>query len=928
MSKKEIKGIQVNGQDCQVDITSIIGTLTSSNGTVYTLKVDNRGNLYADDGTNVEPYVEPGEAPTTPGLAVAKFYINEFYCGGLNADENSLNYCSHNFVELANLTNKDINLEGMSLQYTINDRDWKVLELKGIIRSGSTFLIRGAQCSDMNSPTTKIKLDTFDMEWKIDSDGTESLIKFDCETSAKFYLTFNLNAYGGASPYDSDAHNVKNDAIGYIDLVGINGKGTVDGSENDPYSNGPLSNTRLYRKYYAMDAVKQATKALSARTNANDWCYIDLTAEDGEVIPDIEDYIPRASFEKKNLFYNKNRLKKDKPTVITCSFGIQATDDGNGATRCFNWVSSNTGDKYLWIRPANAQSWGEPMESFNENDGRSFHTEDFYNRKVKKYSGGFFLVINKYIKSGITAGTYEYVAGSKNADGTPDLSKCTNVRRFTVRTTAEVSSGFTFVQTSDQQGFNWEEYQVWAATGRLIGREDVNHDIHFMINTGDMTQNGNRLSEWVDYFDGKGEFLDNMEEMATIGNNDLSLNPLSLIGNGEDDQKLWHENITLFYTFEVDENNLPIVNIENNDYYVPSLYSFNYGNVHFICLNSEIKSVTETSSLSYGFQTAGNFYPFIKQWCENDISANTGYDWTIMLCHEMPFTIQTAKVVQGRVNAEPLVSPDRIKNGSGCSACANIANSMKYWVSEFCQTNGIKLVIGGHKHTQATTFPILENIVYEGGERIVDSFHPIIPVNATTLANIWSATTLVEYTGGYKYPDTWFTATEVSGETIYTPKDSATERKIGFCTFEYEENIDSGLTPVIYAMSQATGYKHTSNKELPSPDIAWLKYYFPATVNWADPDHDYDPKKNSGQMFPFYTKWDITPNKIEGNVRKGYGIFNGKGKFDINIEGAYARKDMNCLPAEAGQPITSINGITAMTNAEAKTDTRIIEIVK
>jgi hypothetical protein len=925
MDKREIKGIQVNGTDCQLDLTNIVGTLTSPNGSKFFLKVDDKGNLYTDNGSTEGEDVQPLTPPTEAKLAIAKLYINEIYCGGQDADENSVNYCSHNFVELANLTDNDINLQGMSLQYTISDRDWKVLPLKGIIRSGSTFLIRGAQCSAFDSPTTKIKVTEYDMEWKLVTDGNETLIKFDDNISAKFYLTFNLDAYSSSNPYNTTTSAVTSDAIGYIDLVGIQGTGNPGGFEGSAYSRGSLSNKRLYRKYYAMDPVKQATKAINARNNANDWCYIDLTKENGEVIPNIEVYTPRASYEKKNLFYNKTGLQQDKPTVITCSFGIQATDSGSGATRCFNWVSSNTGDKYLWIRTKGSQTWGEAMESFNDGDGRSFHSQDFYNRKVKKYSGGFYLIINKFIKSGLTVGTYEYIAGSKNSDGTPNIGKCTNVRTFTVRSTQDViENGFTFVQTSDQQGFNWEEYEVWAATARLIGREDTENKIEFMINTGDMTQNGNRLGEWIDYFNAKGNFLENMEEMATIGNNDLSLNPLSLIGKGEDYEKLWHENIDLFYTFEADDNNLPVFEVEGNNYFVPSLYSFNYGNVHFICLNSEIKDVTETSELSYGFSTWGNFYPYIKAWCEADIQNNSGYNWNIMLCHEMPFTIQIATVVKDRMDGEhgsdwSMVSPNRIKNGGGCSACANISDDKRYWVSEFCQTNNIRLVIGGHKHTQATTFPILENIIYNESGRTVDSYHPIIPVNAGTLSSIWDATELVPY-NGYKYPDSWF----VNG----LPKDDATKRMIGFCTFIMEDELPVGTKPVVYAMSQATGYKHTSNKELPSPDIAWLQYYFPATVTWSNNDSVKSPTKNNGQMFPFYTVWNIGANKIEGSVRKAYGIFNNKGKFDINIEGAYARKDMNCLSGEQGQPITSINGITAMSDTDAKTDNRIIEIVK
>ena len=84
--------------------------------------------------------------------------------GGLASDEHSYNYCSHHFVELSNLTNEDINLNGLSLQYATEGTQWQVLPLWGTIKAQSTFLIRGAQCSVMDANTTKIKVKTYDME--------------------------------------------------------------------------------------------------------------------------------------------------------------------------------------------------------------------------------------------------------------------------------------------------------------------------------------------------------------------------------------------------------------------------------------------------------------------------------------------------------------------------------------------------------------------------------------------------------------------------------------------------------------------------------------------------------------------------------------------------------------------------------------------
>ena len=68
------------------------------------------------------------------------------------------------------------------------------------------------------------------------------------------------------------------------------------------------------------------------------------------------------------------------------------------------------------------------------------------------------------------------------------------------------------------------------------------------------------------------------------------------------------------------------------------------------------------------------------------------------------------------------------------------------------------------------------------------------------------------------------------------------------CTFEFKLIIS--LLPV-YAMCQATGYKHTSNKELPAPNIPWLRRYFPATVKVVD-QTNITATVNAGQRYPFY----------------------------------------------------------------------------
>lgn len=915
----QIKGIRVNGVDYDLNIGEIVSHITSPDGTDYVLKVDNEGNLYTETTVQaIKPNAPSGTTNVTAitPTTVNKLYINSVYCGGVDADEHTINYCSHNFVELSNLTNNNINLEGMSLQYAIKQNAWYVLPLKGVIKAGSTFLIRGAQCSAMNS--AKIKVEKCDMEWRIDPShnneysATGELIKFSTE-SAKFFLTFGTTPCAVSNPFNASVPDV---IPGYIDLVGIN----ADGAEKNAYTATEM-NKKLFKKYYAMDPVSQATKDVSARDNSKWWNYVDLTKRDGEVIPNIEVYTPRASDEKKNIFYNKTKLVDGKPTVITCSFGFQATDNGQGATRCFNWLTKGAADdEFIWIRSKGTQSWGEGYESFKNETG----VRAFYNRKTREYSDGNVMTAHKYVKKNLAAGEYEYVAGYANNDGTPDLEHCTAVRSFKVRSSSEVNNGFTFVQTSDQQGFNWEEYEVWKATSKVIEKEDVNNDIQFMINTGDMTQNGNRIGEWLDYFDAECDMMKNMEEMATIGNNDLSPRELYKLGNGSDASKLSLENIEFFYCFEIDETNPPVFTVNGNDYYIPSLYSFNYGDVHFICINSEIKAKAESSSDGtsvYNFDDYGNFYPQIKQWAERDLQNNSSNVWNVAYCHEMPFTIITTGVTEDYTDKtgahSPATTNKEVYEGGegrgGSNMNTNIADADKYWFGEFCQTHNIRLVIGGHKHTQSTSWPILENVEYVNGERKVHSFQPIIVISrankATELANFANSTDLTALEDGRKFPNEWV-------EQDGTIKATYTAHTY-LCEFKFDDELPEGTTPVIYAMSQATSYKHTSNKELPSGNIPWMRYYYPTGKGQTKP--------NAGQRNPFYTLWTITPQKIEGRVRKVPGIFNA-GNFDINIQGAYTRKGVSSLDNEHSTPLHSVNGIGASVS-ESDTTT-IIEVKK
>ncbi len=899
MAEQQIKGVKINGTAYSFEDNSI-GVIKSSNGTEFNLKVDNDGNLYTEKiDTAAGTLSKPAEGRMEDSME-PKLYINEVYCGGMGNDEHSVGFCSHNFVELANLSGEDINLKGLSLQYSTEGNAWKSLPLEGVIKNGSTFLVRGAQCAAMDG--AKIKVLGYDMEWYENNEP----FAFSDE-KAKFFLRWGTEPTTATEPLYQKV-GTKNVSLenGYISLAGFNVPDNE--SEGTAYPATDMRN-QLYKRYYAMDPVSQATKTMDKRGTATDWNYVDLTKEDGEVIPNIEEYTPRATRENKNIFYNKTKLFEDKPSLITCSFGIQATDNGKGATRCFNWLSKGVRDEYIWIRSKGVEEWGTANESFKNLSSDTDKTLKYYNRISIQYTDGTVFTAHKFIKSGLTKGTYEYVAGRKDNAGNPVLSECTPIRTFEVKSDTDVANGFNFVQTSDQQGFNWDEYQVWAAAAREITRftSDNSLPFDFMVNTGDMTQNGNRMGEWLDYFNAKSDELNGMVEMATIGNNDLSPSVIYKLGDGSDAAKLNLQNILFFYTFEMDKDNPPVFSIQGADYLVPSLYSFNYGKVHFICMNSELKATAENNpgkDCVYNFGSTGNFYPHIKAWAENDIKKYTGYTWNIAYCHEMPFTILVADIVNKAKDNKLKESTGR----GGASMNTNTPSKDNYWFSEFCQKNNIPLVFGGHKHTQATSYPILENVTYDGDTRSVESYRPIVVVDETVLHSDFASDGLTQV-GNYKYPSNWVEGGALKAEFADVGRLS---------TFKLKSELEAGTTPVTYAMSQATGYKHTSNNELPSPHIPWLRYYYPAN----------NGKVNSGQKFPFYTVWSITDEKIEGRVRKVNGAFNKGGKFDINIDGKYTLKDNSAAAQDGTTKIESKNGLVGTANGTERNVSNEAEIIK
>lgn len=837
---------------------------------------------------------------------------------------------------------------------------WEYLALKGIIKANSTFLIRGKQCNQYKSSILPIK--SYDMEWYINNNGKKTLMPF-VQNSSSFLLCYGTAWAKNNSSKENKLETVTNllqpygdgkdtTIQGYIDCVGFikdeSYKGVAEGNGKTFFN--VNYNKTLFIKWFSLEPAKQGNKALGSRKTSALWTYIDFdkntehklnsdykeaknysAVRGGKFAGLLKQYYypyelklnskPGSSSENKDFFSNKTKFDKNKPNYLICSFGIQATDNSlniksQTASRCFNWISVGNYSEYIKIRKSGENLWkcyhsiqknDDVFEDYINDTDYEEHKQnllmfiDHYKSFIWKTSYNELVTTHKSIIHGLTAGTYEYQVCRDN-----DPNYTSEILSFTVKSNDEVTE-FSFVHTTDQQGFNWLEYQAWANTADAIANKEIynkynnipNNDSDdfspalFTINTGDITQNGNRVNEWMDYYNGRRP-LKNIEEMFTIGNNDLCAYDATKLTNGSDNtSKYNHINILRYYTFELetykDTDNNILKNYycadwtitENNKQItysslpIYSIYSFNFGIYHFISLNSEIAIASSKTYRDYESEDfvgdasyANTMNKAIEEWFIQDVEnfvlkyntehhiTNAGTNnelkyncckYIIVYMHEMPFTI----VTNGYTTQN--------KNRSGSHLNTNNSNGT-YRFSRLFKKYGIRLVFGGHKHTYSISKPI-----YDAPEGYINDDNTVN-----------TSIELIDNDNYRSISESIARSPVIQVKKGFIPQDQSLAR------YEVVEKI----TAPIYVMSQASGYKLVSNKELPASQqnyTKWLLKYYPCTIkNRADTE-------NPQQHNPMYIRYDLSSSAIKITAKQVLGIWNNvnqfgnkKGTFDIN----------------------------------------------
>ena len=795
------------------------------------------------------------------GLLSDRLRISSFYAP-LKTDV--VHGCSHSFIELENTSDVDIPLEGVYLHFYIPAIDGVEdsnivhhLALDGVIKAGSTYLVRGAQHAEMDDESTFIKVNSYDKEWyykkkddkgnvvdyglvsfeqdvvttkkDVNDKGDEATIE-DVENNKvhgayKFCLTYGMhdlskdavligensnvvyiNGSGEIVGADSNETGFKKadypniiksrryiDGCGFSSFSGFASPGVYEKEckkGNEVLCKGRwfcggvnIKENTMFRHMFALDPAKQAyngwNKKDGSRTrysNAQDLQVLSLKKEfigfpNSEEIVPISRYTPKASYENKNVMTDKSQLNREKPNMVTCSFGIDVYK-----TRCFNWISCGAFDEYLWVRKQGDTTW-KSFESYTKTNGVELTSNEnnltagqivrkefdssinnaVYARITSRFPGNNVLFTSHKVVIDLaplidedSPVVYEYVVGRADKDGNPDPNHTNEIYTFTLYPSSY--EGRTY-QITDQQGFHWIEYQVWAAAAEKLNKvieeecEVINNQVDsfesgvkvfpILINTGDMTQSGARINEWLDYYNGGKCMFKHMEQMNCVGNNDLCNVDPTILGTGNDAGKSNAKFFHYFYCYEIpnrridevnegeDENVKPLYDLIVNahdvtvksstgtnsvisipeDRYIPSVYYFKTRGVLYIVANSEItKTTCEKCFGLYGddgnnthsinlytgieIRASGNYnnkcqsekqvfrpiYETIYSWLKDNADGDNKK--VVFACHEIPFTVIT-KASLSNSDTDTMKEPRNYPNGVG-SLLGSHMNQLDY----------------------------------------------------------------------------------------------------------------------------------------------------------------------------------------------------------------------------------------------------------
>ncbi|VBB07080.1 Hypothetical protein LUCI_2324 [Lucifera butyrica] len=201
-----------------------------------------------------------------------------------------------------------------------------------------------------------------------------------------------------------------------------------------------------------------------------------------------------------------------------------------------------------------------------------------------------------------------------------DQNEWTGYSSFTTEDTATVTDNqFKFLVFGDSQSGNYEvpNYNPWHVT--LENAYKANPDAKFFINVGDLVEKGQYYQHWNNWFAAAQGVVDRIPAMVVQGNHETY------------DAADWNSTKPQYFVqqFPVFQN--------GPDGLKGQTYSYNYGKVHFVVLDSQGEE--ESEDAQGNVDQAKEEAMFLKQadWLRNDLEQNKDAVFTFVLFHKTPY---------------------------------------------------------------------------------------------------------------------------------------------------------------------------------------------------------------------------------------------------------------------------------------------------
>lgn len=321
------------------------------------------------------------------------------------------------------------------------------------------------------------------------------------------------------------------------------------------------------------------------------------------------------------------------PQIITDISVINNFGKDPATDRNFTWITS----------PSNKTGM---IQYCPKNEFKNFNSSNIIKVTTTSYK----------VKTDTDSRMIHKVALSKLKPGTTYIYRVVNKpdiisAQGTFKTAENKLNPFTFIQITDTQGSDEKDYKLWKNT--LIKAFEKFPDAKFLVHTGDMVDDGQKINQWDLFANAVKPELINIPIVPAVGNHD------AMNKNGTNSNM---KNFTDRFNIakEIDAESLPV-----------AVYSFDYGNAHIAVLNTE--------SERYDLKKQG-------EWLSSDM-AKTDKQWKIVALHRGPYgavhesstirdeltpvfdKLKIDLVLQGHdhnyVRTYPMKNKTKVKNGQG-----------------------------------------------------------------------------------------------------------------------------------------------------------------------------------------------------------------------------------------------------------------------